>query len=282
LSSHGTHEELSSLGLNSPQKQLIQDLLQRTHGMTLVTGPTGSGKTTTLYACLNYLKNAQLSIATLEDPIEYAIGHINQVPVNDKTGFTFHRGLRALLRQDPDVIMVGEIRDQETAELATNAALTGHRIFSTLHTNDAISTIPRLMDMGIEPYIITSSLNAVLSQRLTRLLCTKCKQPAPITTSQWVTFCKYLSLPTHTPKTKLFTNAGCTVCNGTGYLGRTGIYEILTLNDALREAIIKRAPIHIIRLLIAKHGMKTMREDGWEKVKQGQISIHELMRVLHD
>lgn len=268
--------EFAALGFTTNDESRIQSLIQRPHGIILVTGPTGSGKTTTLYTALRHVNAKEKSVFTLEDPIEYQMPMIRQTQVNADIGMTFSTGLRALLRQDPDVILVGEIRDQETADLAMRAALTGHLVFSTLHTNDAIGAIPRLIDMGIEPFLLASALIAVIGQRLVRCICPGCKveredaEPALAKLR--------VELPIASPL-RLWTGKGCQTCNNTGYSGRTGIYEIILVTDQLHAPIVHGPDIAAIRAMVHKQGMPTMFQDGLQKALNGVTTLEEILRV---
>ena len=267
---------MDRLGLMPDDEEILHRLIRRPHGILLVTGPTGSGKSTSLYAWLHTINSVDKRILTVEDPIEYEMGGINQIQMRPEIGLTFAVGLRHILRQDPDVIMVGEIRDQETADIAIRAALTGHLVFSTLHTNDASGAITRLVDMGIEPFLVASSVEALVAQRLVRRLCPKCKRP-------WT-----VDLPALErlgfPISKLLTGTicepvGCEDCRGTGYSGRTGIYEILVITDAIRQMIVDRASAADIKAHALEHGMHTLRMDGWRKVLNGTTTLEEVVRV---
>jgi type II secretory ATPase GspE/PulE/Tfp pilus assembly ATPase PilB-like protein len=257
----------------------VRSLITRPHGIILVTGPTGSGKTTTLYTALSAINANEKSVFTLEDPIEYQMPLVRQTQVNPEVGMTFAAGLRALLRQDPDVILVGEIRDKETADLAFRAAMTGHLVFSTLHTIDAVGAIPRLLDMGVEPFLIPSALLAVVGQRLVRCICPYCKVPLEDPTAL---LRSHNIDPFPEEPTQLWEGKGCDACLQSGYLGRRGIYEILVLNDQLHGPIQRGPNIPEIRLLARKAGMKSMFEDGLLKAGQGVTTIQEVMRVIGD
>lgn len=267
--------DLKKLGMAENTLKLMQQLIARPHGIILVTGPTGSGKTTTLYAALTELNHVIRNILTVEDPIEYYLGGIGQTQVNAKIGMTFARGLRAILRQDPDVVMVGEIRDLETAEMAVQASLTGHLVLSTLHTNSAIGAITRLRDMGIEPFLLSSTLIGVAAQRLVRLLCNSCKQfklarPHELELLH-LPATELVSLPYATPN-------GCDACDHLGYQGRTGIYELIAIDDTLRHMIHDRANEATMEV----HARKThasMRQDGYRRVLQGETTLDEILRV---
>ena len=266
---------LERLGLFPEQQDLLQSLLGRQHGMVLVTGPTGSGKTTTLYAGLNYINDRIRNIMTIEDPIEYRLAGITQIPVREKSGITFGLGLRALLRQDPDVVMVGEVRDPETASIAVHAALTGHLVLTTLHTNNAAGALVRLLDMNIEPYLLTSSVLAVVGQRLVRILCTACKAQYPAQDADL----RALGLPVDTPL-NLSGGAGCPECGNLCYKGRTGVFEIMVMTDAVRELVLQRKPAGAIMEAAAADGMRTLRDTTVRKVLDGVTSIDELHRLM--
>jgi general secretion pathway protein E/type IV pilus assembly protein PilB len=243
----------------------------------LVTGPTGSGKTTTLYAGLSRINDVSRKIVTIEDPIEYHLRGINQIQVSTKAGLSFARGLRSILRHDPDVILVGEIRDRETAEIAVQASLTGHLVFSTLHTNDAPGALTRLVDMGIEPYLVASSLEAVLAQRLVRLICTHCKESfAPPDMEALRSEFGDEAPPV------LYRGRGCRECQGTGYHGRTGIFETMQVAGVIRDMILERASAGEIRKVATQHGMVSLRGDGWRLVRSGRTTLEEILRVTKD
>jgi len=265
------------LGFDKATAQVFGRLIQRPHGILLVTGPTGSGKTTTLYAGLDKINLPEKKIITVEDPVEYQLAGVNQIPVRSKIGLSFATGLRHIVRQDPDVIMVGEIRDLETAEIAIQAALTGHLVLSTLHTNDAPSAVTRLQDMGAEPYLLASVLEGVLAQRLVRQICAQCAvphDPSPI---------DLLSIGvTEPPSVQLFRGKGCTACRGTGYRGRTGIYELFTLDEGLRRLIMTKASAGELRRYALAKGMMTLRQDGWAKVCAGITTVEEIVRVAQE
>lgn len=269
----GLHE----VGLEEDDQRLIEELLSRTNGIILVTGPTGSGKTTTLYACLNKIYSITKNIITIEDPVEYQLKGIGQIQVAPKIGLTFASGLRSILRQDPDVIMVGEIRDLETAEIAIQASLTGHLVLSTLHTNDAPSAITRLLDMGIEPYLLASSIAGVIAQRLVRTICPYCASSYEPSSYEISSFeaCKFSTSEIKT----LLKGSGCQRCKGTGYLGRTGLFEILLIDNEIREFIIQKKDSQTIKEHAVKKGMKTLRMDGLRKVLRGITTLEEVLRV---
>lgn len=266
---------LEKLGFSEKDFKVFSKLIRSAYGIMLVTGPTGSGKTTTLYSALSTINSLELNIITVEDPVEYEIPLIRQTQVNVKAGLTFAAGLRSILRQDPDVVMVGEIRDKETAEIAVQASLTGHLVFSTLHTNDAPSSITRLIDMGVEPFLISSSVLAILAQRLVRVLCPKCKEaytPA-------ADVMKQLGLK---ESAKLYKPKGCDSCKGSGYGGRTGIHELMPISEEIKRMIIAKASAAEIKKQALKEGMTTLRGDGMEKVMQGVTTVEEIMRVTEE
>ena len=267
---------LSHLGMRLQDREMLQEAVRKPHGIILVTGPTGSGKTTTLYASLVTLNDGARNILTVEDPIEYHLEGIGQTQVNSKVDMTFARGLRAILRQDPDVVMVGEIRDQVTAEIAVQASLTGHLVLSTLHTNSAIGAVTRLVDMGVEPFLLSSSLLGVLAQRLVRVLCTNCKRPYQAAESD----CELLGVDFTQPPT-LYGAVGCSECRQLGYRGRTGIYELVMLDERLRTLIHSRASEHdMIRQ--ARLLGPSIRDDGMRKVLEGQTTLEEVLRVTRE
>lgn len=279
---------LEDLGYDSMSVATIKKAIAKPHGMILVTGPTGSGKTTNLYTMLNLLNTGEVNISTVEDPVENRIRRINQTQINPQIDFGFAEGLRSLLRQDPDVVMVGEIRDSETARTAINAAMTGHLVLSTLHTNDAPGSIPRLIDLGAEPFLVASTLELIIAQRLVRKVCTKCQVSKPIDPnligylSRNVTEeseKKYLEMILPTEEK---TAPGCDFCKYTGYSGRTGVYEMFTVNEEIRELILSRTTASQIRTAAIKNGMKTMFLDGVDKVTKGITTIEEVLRVVYD
>ena len=268
---------LSELGMRPEMHKAFDKIIRKPFGIMLVTGPTGSGKTTTLYAALNTINSEEKNIITIEDPVEYQISMIRQTQVNPKAELTFASGLRSILRQDPDVIMVGEIRDSETAEIATQAALTGHLVFSTLHTNDASGAITRLADMGIEPFLISDAVIGVLAQRLVRVICPKCKEKLVPTDATL----KDLKLK-RSDDLALYHGKGCAKCKDTGYVGRVGIYELLIIDDELRKLIIAKAPADQIKAKAVELGMKTLYEDGIVKALEGITSVEEVLRVASE
>ncbi|MFA5954691.1 MAG: ATPase, T2SS/T4P/T4SS family [Patescibacteria group bacterium] len=289
---------LAQLGMQPKALELLQSNIQKPHGMILVTGPTGSGKTTTLYTVLNVLNKPEVNISTVEDPVEYRMERINQSQVNPKIGYTFAMGLRALLRQDPNIIMVGEIRDLETAEIAVNAAMTGHLLLSTLHTNDAVTAIPRLFDMGIPPFLVASTTNMVMAQRLVRRICTQCISSYTLDQAALDELRKQFNLDlilealvrhgsvakgTKTFNDLLFYRGkGCKQCNNEGYKGRIGVYEVLDINKEINDAILRKADREELQELARKQGMTTILEDGFLKAKAGITSIEEVLRVTQE
>lgn len=273
----GQPVELDQLGMDPGVYQAVRQLAQRPHGIVLSTGPTGSGKTTTLYAALGLRRLAEEKVITVEDPVEYQLAGVTQVPVHSRTGVTFGSALRSLLRQDPDVMMVGEMRDSETADMAVQAALTGHLVLSTLHTNDAVSALVRLADLKVEPYLIASTLDAVLAQRLVRRVCPECReryQPDPAAVALLA------SKPVGNPR--LERGAGCTACRNTGYKGRTGIFELLQVTEDMRRDISRSLDVEAVRSLARRNGMITLRENGWSKVAAGITTVEEVLRVTGD
>jgi len=270
------------MGFTSEQTLLINKAISKPYGMILANGPTGSGKTTTLYTLIKQLNTKDVSIITIEDPIEYSIKGITQIPLNVQSGLTFATGLRSILRQDPNIIMVGEIRDFETANIAINAALTGHLMLSTLHTNDAATTFPRLIDMGVLPFLIASTVNIVISQRLVRVVCKVCRKKRSLSVAE----IKSLSLggiDQNLMIDSIFTvGDGCKECDNTGYRNRIGIYEVLEVNDDIRTLIVSRADASQIKQMAVKSGMRTMLEDGLMKAQQGITTIEEVLRIIYE
>jgi general secretion pathway protein E len=269
---------LERLGFPPETQARLERLITLPHGILLVTGPTGSGKTTTLYAALDKINAPDKKIITVEDPVEYQLKGVNQIPVKAKIGLSFATGLRHIVRQDPDVIMVGEIRDLETAEIAIQASLTGHLVFSTLHTNDAPGAIPRLQDMGCEPYLVSSVLEGVLAQRLVRRICAGCRAPYEAEPSDLVA----LGLPPGEWRQPLFHGRGCAECRGTGYRGRLGIYELFVINEDVRSLILRKASSGELRRYATEKGMVTLREDGWAKARAGLTTVPEVLRVTQE
>jgi len=271
---------LEELGLSGQGLKWVKEGIKRPHGMILVTGPTGCGKTTTLYSVLNMLNRAEVKICTIEDPVEYDIHRLTQIQVNPKTGLTFASGLRSLLRHDPDIMMVGEIRDKETAQIAVHAALTGHLVLSTLHTNEASGTLPRFIDMGVEPFLLSSTVNLVIAQRLVRRICSSCideYQPSQKT----LDFFKK-EFGDQISQQKFYRGKGCEECGGSGYKGRIGIFETLVVNENIRQLILEKASSSKIRKEAVNSGMTLMIRDGLDKVSSGLTSIEEVLRVAED
>ncbi|MBP7654169.1 type II/IV secretion system protein [Candidatus Dependentiae bacterium] len=268
---------VENLGLEESTKENLIDILKKNTGILLVTGPTGSGKTTSLYAALSQLDSLKKNIVTIEDPVEYQLENINQIEVNPRVGLTFANGLRSILRQDPDIIMVGEIRDFETSEIAIRSALTGHFVLSTLHTNNAPDSLIRLIDMGIEPYLIVSTLQAILAQRLVRVLCKDCKETFLPPTE----FIRELDQTADYSTMTFYTSRGCKSCKYTGYKGRIGVFELLIMNDEIRELILKKASVEEIKKAAVNSGMKTLKQDALLKITSGLTSLDEALNVLY-
>ncbi|MGZ4123859.1 MAG: GspE/PulE family protein, partial [Tumebacillaceae bacterium] len=266
--------DIEKLGFEPSNLERFKKLIKHTHGIVLLTGPTGSGKTSTLYAALNRMNTDEVNIVTVEDPVEYQVDGINQVQVNTTTGLTFAAGLRSILRQDPNIIMVGEIRDVDTAEIAVRAALTGHLVMSTLHTNDAVSSVTRLIDMGVEPFFVASACVGVVGQRLVRRVCHECQAPYTPNAEE-LRMLEVRGLPTH----NLRIGTGCVTCNRTGYRGRLAIQEVLVMDDDLRRLIMEKRPDAEYREHAIRHGMKTMFDDGLSKVAQGSTTFAEVFRT---
>jgi type IV pilus assembly protein PilB len=271
---------LHKLGLLPHTFEMFESMLMRSYGIILVTGPTGSGKSTTLYSCLSKVNSGEKNILTIEDPVEYEIGGITQVGVNNKAGMTFAAGLRSMLRQDPDIIMVGEMRDQETAMIAIEAALTGHLVFSTLHTNDAPGAVARLMDMGVEPFLIASATVGVMAQRLLRKVCEKCKQPYEPPRDAIKRLGMNLE-ELERSKVTFFRGRGCDTCKGSGYKGRIGCYELMPVTDKVRELILAHASAYAIREAAIEAGMKSLKDDAMEKILLGVTTLEESLRVIY-
>jgi type IV pilus assembly protein PilB len=264
---------MDTIGMEPQRLALFKRAVEQPNGIVLLTGPTGSGKTTTLYGVINYLKRPEINISTVEDPVEYNMPGVNQTQVNAAAGMTFANSLRTLLRQDPDIIMVGEMRDQETAEIAIRASLTGHLVLSTLHTNDAVSAVTRLVDMRVEPYLVSSSLTMIIAQRLVRAICTNCKCEADVPADV------RSGLGLH-KDVKVYKGLGCSACGYTGYRGRTGIFEVLPISDAIRSLINKKPPASEIRTLAIKEGLVLLRDHALSKLTDGITSIEEVLREV--
>jgi type II secretory ATPase GspE/PulE/Tfp pilus assembly ATPase PilB-like protein len=273
---------LDELGFSAHDKALIEKYVHRPHGMILATGPTGSGKTTTLYTLIAMLNTPDVSITTIEDPIEYSMDGVTQIQVNTATGLTFAKGLRSIVRQDPNVIMVGEIRDDETASIAVNAALTGHLLLSTIHTNDAATTLPRLLDMGIEPFLVASTVNIAIGQRLVRKICTECKTEYKPTAAEQERLKSVVSENVWGQYKKFWIGSGCAACGNSGYKGRVGIYEVLEVRGEVRDLIVGKASSEAIAQTAIKNGMTTMLEDGFAKAGSGMTTVAEVLRVIQE
>ncbi len=276
LNKSGSFLRLPDIGLEPERLDLLKNLVKSPNGIILITGPTGSGKTTTLYAILSSINKPEINIITIEDPVEYQLKGISQIQVNPKIDLTFARGLRSIVRQDPDIILIGEVRDKETAEIAVQSALTGHLVFSTLHTNDSASAITRLVDIGIEPFLISSSVIAVAAQRLVRVLCSHCKKPY---TPDGMALKSTGITPDHVKNTTIYRASGCEKCFNTGYRGRIGIFEIMVMNGKLKNLILKTYDSNLIKKEALNHNMITLRQDGIQKVLDGITTIEEVLRV---
>lgn len=290
LSASSRKFDLETLGFSKSNLKIIRRVIKSPHGMVLVTGPTGSGKTTTLYAFLKILNNPNIHVSTIEDPVEYDIEGVSQIQVNSKTNLTFAKGLRAIVRQDPDIIMVGEIRDKETAGIAVNSALTGHLVLSTLHTNDAATTLPRLIDMKIEPFLVASTVNVIVAQRLIRKICEKCRFSYQLDNESEKILKREVHLYDLLKSKKqagaqginFYKGAGCKICGNTGYLGRSGIFEVLEMSMEIKELVIGQATSDEITRKAQEQGMKSMIEDGLEKALSGVTTLEEVMRVTKE
>jgi len=269
---------LKNLGLLASDLEIIEKLIKKPHGIIFVTGPTGSGKTTTLYSCLSKINNKDSKIITIEDPIEYQLKGVTQIQVHPKIGLTFANGLRSMLRHDPDIMMVGEVRDFETAEITIRVALTGHLVFSTLHTNDAAGGVTRLLDMGIEPFLVASSVECFIAQRLVRVICNDCKAETKPDKHILVEF----GIENDIDNQKVYKGKGCESCKFTGYKGRTAIYEFLVMRDEIKDMVLKHSSSDQIKNKALKFGMHTLRMDGWEKVKKGLTTLEEVIRVTKE
>jgi len=282
LAEQGQVFALENIGLSERDLKIVKNASLRSFGMILVTGPTGSGKTTTLYTMLKKLNVPEVSIITIEDPIEYSLKTVNQIQVNQKTGLTFADGLRSILRQDPNIIMVGEIRDEETAGISVNAALTGHLLLSTIHTNDAATTLPRLLDMGVEPFLIASTVNIAIGQRLVRKICEDCKESKELTDNELKTLKENLPKDVKVTTRVFYYGEGCDKCGDSGYRGRTGIYEVLEVTSKIQQAITEQRTSDYIEGIARIEGMVTMAQDGFNKAQLGVTSIEEVLRVMHE
>ncbi len=286
LSSRSRQFALENLGFGHRDIETMRKAIRQPHGMILVTGPTGSGKTTTLYAILKILNRREVNISTIEDPVEYAIKGINQIQVNNATNLTFSSGLRSIVRQDPDIIMIGEIRDEETSSIAVNSAMTGHLVLSTLHTNDAATTLPRLLDMDVEPFLVASTVQIAVGQRLVRKICTQCLMSEMATEDQLTELEKVIDVKKYLnkdhSKIRFYRGRGCDHCNHTGYSGRIGVYEILEMSRSIRKLIMDRSDADAIKEQAIKEGMTTMFQEGLRKAQLGQTTIEEVIRVLSE
>ena len=273
---------MDRLGMSPDEQAQINHVLDYPHGIILVTGPTGSGKSTSLNAFLRKINSSDLRIITVEDPIEYEVPGVNQIQIRSEIGLTFANALRSILRQDPDVIMVGEIRDRDTADIAIRASLTGHLVFSTLHTNDAPGAITRLIDMGIEPFLVASAIELVIAQRLVRRLCHDCSRAEPVPAIKLKETMAILGLPESDAAgvTHLHNPVGCDRCRGTGYRGRIGLFEILKPTDELHDLVLKRESTRTLAECARANGMRTLGQSGWEKVKAGHTTLDEVLRVI--
>jgi len=269
------------LGMARRDRVAFERVQELPHGIVLVTGPTGSGKTTSLYAALSRINDIERKIITIEDPVEYQLAGINQIQVNNKAGLTFAAGLRAILRHDPDVVLIGEIRDKETAEIAVQASLTGHLVFSTLHTNDAPGAAARLIDMGVEPYLVASSVEMVIAQRLVRLICPHCKETTPAPDVEALREELARESGVELPDV-LYRGKGCRQCQGTGFRGRSGVFELMPITEELRALVMERAPTQKMRAVAIQQGMNSLRADGWRLVREGRTTVEEVMRVTKE
>jgi type IV pilus assembly protein PilB len=262
---------LSELGMGDVDRARVERALARSHGAVLATGPTGSGKTTTLYAALAVVNSSEKTVMTIEDPVEYRVPGVKQMQVFERAGLTFATGLRTIVRADPDIIMVGEVRDRESARIAIEAALTGHMVLTTLHTNDAPTAAARLIDMGVEPYLVASAIDCVLAQRLARRLCASCRRPINVPANE--------AGLAGSGEVEVFEPGGCGRCRDTGYKGRIGLYEVMRMSDEIRALILQRAPVHEIERVAVAQGMTTLSDDGYAKVRSGETTIAEVIRV---
>jgi type II secretory ATPase GspE/PulE/Tfp pilus assembly ATPase PilB-like protein len=281
LLSSGFFLQLDKLGMNPTDMAMVGSAIEKTHGIIFVSGPTGSGKSTTLYACLSKINSDRIKIITIEDPVEYQLRGVNQIQVVPQIGYSFASALRHMLRHDPDVMMIGEVRDYETAEIAIRSALTGHLVFSTLHTNDAAGVVTRLLDMGVEPYLVSSSLECLVAQRLVRIICPHCRQE--VSREQRAKLKPLMKdLECDFETAVFYEGKGCEACRFTGYIGRTGIYEVLPVTQSVRDMIIERRSSQQIKQLAVSQGMKTLRQDGLRKIASGITTLEEVMRVTQE
>ncbi len=282
LSDQAEEFTLDTLGFTAENRKKIERAIRMPHGMILATGPTGSGKTTTLYTLVKMLNQPDVSVMTIEDPIEYSVSGINQIQVNARTGLTFANGLRSFLRQDPNIIMVGEIRDMETAGLAVNTALTGHLILSTLHTNDAPTTLPRLLDMKVEPYLIASTVNIAIGQRLVRKICQHCKVQKTLNDAESKSLSEIMPEAFLEQHSTFYAGEGCDACNESGYMGRAGLHEVMLIDAPIREAILRKASASELRDIALAQGMKPIVVDGFYKAAAGITTIEEVLRMRYE
>ncbi|MBU1164646.1 GspE/PulE family protein [Patescibacteria group bacterium] len=286
LSEKSRQFSLETLGFSDVDLNKVKKVMKLPYGMILSTGPTGSGKTTTLYSIIKILNSREINVSTIEDPVEYDMDDVNQIQVNQKTELTFAKGLKSILRQDPDIIMVGEIRDEDTAGIAINAAMTGHLVLSTVHTNDAPTTLPRLLDMDIEPFLIASTVNIVIAQRLIRKICTQCVVSESLSRDELKKRLPLKDFDQHFSTDKktirIYHGKGCGVCSGTGYKGRVGIFEVMPVSETIKSLIMQRVDASVIRKQAREEGMKTMMEDGIEKIIAGMTTIEELLRATRE
>ncbi|MEK7514405.1 MAG: GspE/PulE family protein [Patescibacteria group bacterium] len=282
LSDQAEEFTLETLDFTPKNREKILRAIRKPYGMILATGPTGSGKTTTLYTLVKMLNTPKVSIITVEDPVEYSISGINQIQINPRTSLTFANGLRSMLRQDPNIIMVGEIRDMETAGLAVNTALTGHLVLSTLHTNDAPTTLPRLLDMKVEPYLIASTVNVAIGQRLVRRICKDCKEERKLTSLEEKSLSQIMPAELLKAHTTFFAGKGCKVCDGTGYRGRAGLHEVMEIDNVIREVILSKASASDIAAAAIKQGMVPIIVDGFYKASRGITTIEEILRMRYE
>lgn len=273
---------LEDIGLSEKDLQKVLAAIQKPYGMILANGPTGSGKTTTLYTILKKINKTDVSIITIEDPIEYSLNGVTQIQINEHVGLTFANGLRSILRQDPNIVMVGEIRDEDTAGIAINAALTGHLVLSTLHTNDAATTFPRLIDMGVPPFLVASTVNITMGQRLMRKLCEKCRTKRNLSADEVKSVGELIPQLGKTGQKTFFVGKGCAECNQTGFSGRLGVREVLEVNEEIRQLIMNRANARQIKEAAVKNGMTTMLDDGFAKALKGITALEEVLRIIHE